>query len=319
MAYPNAGDVRFGVDRGDGTLGTLVVPAASDVKGGVAYGAGGTQYTGTYTMTYTAAANVRNGTDRGDGTTGTLVVPPAGNVRTSTTFDNGTSGTLALPAASDVKSGIGFGTGGVEFSGTYTGPTAYTAAANVRAGTDRGDGTTGTLAVPSPGQVVLGVSTDATVGTFAVPVVGQVNVGYQYGAAGTQYTGTLSSGGYVTNAYAFDADPRPDILAAIDAINTRLDSIATMPGVGQVAVDHDSGGAGNLAYVYQGSGVDGGVVRAYLTSDYDGGTYVIRDQTVTKADGGWIAPMYLDSGLAYTLIYNKQGVYGPSRKDYTVP
>ena len=42
-----AGNVRTGVDRGDGTVGTLDLPAESDVRYGTGYGDGGTEYTGT--------------------------------------------------------------------------------------------------------------------------------------------------------------------------------------------------------------------------------------------------------------------------------
>lgn len=88
---------------------------------------------------------------------------------------------------------------------------------------------------------------------------------------------------------------------------------------GDTAVDHDSGGPANLAYVYQSAGVEDGIVRAYLKSDYDSGDYVVRDQTTTLANGHWLSPLYLNSGLTYTLVYNKPGVYAASRKDYTVP
>ncbi len=45
--YANPGDVRDGVDRGDGTPGTLAVPEVADVRQGVQYGAGGVELTGT--------------------------------------------------------------------------------------------------------------------------------------------------------------------------------------------------------------------------------------------------------------------------------
>lgn len=45
--FPSPYDVRFGVDNGEGDLGTLTSPSASDVRSGVQYGGAGTQYTGT--------------------------------------------------------------------------------------------------------------------------------------------------------------------------------------------------------------------------------------------------------------------------------
>lgn len=41
------GDIQQGVNRGDGGLGTFVVPATGDVEQGVQYGAAGTEFTGT--------------------------------------------------------------------------------------------------------------------------------------------------------------------------------------------------------------------------------------------------------------------------------
>ncbi len=47
--YPIAGNVRTGITYANGTLtGTVVLPAVGDVKAPVQYGAGGTEYTGTY-------------------------------------------------------------------------------------------------------------------------------------------------------------------------------------------------------------------------------------------------------------------------------
>lgn len=45
--FPSPYDVRFGVDNGEGQLGTLTSPATYDVRIGVQYGGNGTQYTGT--------------------------------------------------------------------------------------------------------------------------------------------------------------------------------------------------------------------------------------------------------------------------------
>jgi hypothetical protein len=46
--YPAVGNVRLGIVYANGTMtGTLVVPSPSDVRQGVHYGAGGTEFTGT--------------------------------------------------------------------------------------------------------------------------------------------------------------------------------------------------------------------------------------------------------------------------------
>ncbi len=48
--FPDPFDVRFGVDNGDGELGTLTSPSPSDVRFGVEYGGDGDQYTGIVIM-----------------------------------------------------------------------------------------------------------------------------------------------------------------------------------------------------------------------------------------------------------------------------
>jgi hypothetical protein len=54
--YAAAGDVEAGVDRGDGVLGTLVVPVVGDVRSGTGYGALGTEHTGTLNVSGTAGS-----------------------------------------------------------------------------------------------------------------------------------------------------------------------------------------------------------------------------------------------------------------------
>jgi hypothetical protein len=91
-------------------------------------------------------------------------------------------------------------------------------------------------------------------------------------------------------------------------------------GTGTVPVDHDTGGTDNLRYVVPGggSGVDGGAVRAYLKSDYDAGTYAERGRSTTGADGRWLTPMYLSTGLIFTFTFSKPGVYAVSVKEQLV-
>lgn len=125
---------------------------------------------------------------------------------------------IKLPLPSQVQSGVQYGWGGTELVGSFVGGGggSYTSAANVRFGTDRGDGVIGTLRVPSISQVQNGVPVDAGVGLLTVPSVGgvrsglvygapfapligtfvapgqsDVRSGVQYGASGTEFTGTL--------------------------------------------------------------------------------------------------------------------------------
>jgi hypothetical protein len=48
MDQPAVTNVRSGVSFNFGSIGTVVLPAVSDEHGGTGYGAGGTEYTGTY-------------------------------------------------------------------------------------------------------------------------------------------------------------------------------------------------------------------------------------------------------------------------------
>lgn len=97
-AYTAAANVRSGTDRGDGTTGTLVVPAASHVTIGTTYD---------------------------NGTAGTVTLPIVGDVEAGVTFGAalGSTGTFAVPSAGNVRSGTGYGAGGSEFTGTLTVPT----------------------------------------------------------------------------------------------------------------------------------------------------------------------------------------------------
>lgn len=170
---------------------------------------------------YAAASDVRFGVNRGDGVLGTLYVPPPSQVLLGVSVD-AAIGTLVLPIASDVRSGVQYGAGGAEFTGTYSTGGTYTAASNVRFGTDRGDGVLGTLRVPSASQVLNGVLVDAStgnvvlpsvgdveasvafgassalIGTFQVPAQSDVRSGVPYGADGVQFTGTLVVSGGTT-------------------------------------------------------------------------------------------------------------------------
>jgi hypothetical protein len=191
--YADAGDVRLGTDRGDGTTGTLELPDVSDVRLGTQYGADGTELTGTMdpggAPSYPSAADVRSGTNRGDGTLGTLAVPSPTNVLSGVATDN-TTGSLTLPSAANVRSGTAYGVGGTGSTGTAAIPTA----ADVRLGTAT-DATTGTLAVPTASQVLDGVAVDATTGNVTQPAEADVEEGVTYGANGTEFTGTLDASG----------------------------------------------------------------------------------------------------------------------------
>jgi hypothetical protein len=97
--------------------------------------------------------------------------------------------------------------------------------------------------------------------------------------------------------------------------------VADVFGPGSVLVDHDYGGADNLAYkTAGGAGIDNALIKAYLRSNYDAGLttndYVVA-QAQTNIFGRWVRSMVLDPA-EYTLIYFKQGYYGPDRRNITI-
>jgi hypothetical protein len=88
-----------------------------------------------------------------------------------------------------------------------------------------------------------------------------------------------------------------------------------------VFVDHDYGGAGELTYLTQTeSGISGAEVIVFTKADYDAGlrtSVYVRGSTTTDVNGEWKTPMYLDPAT-YTIVFIKQGFYGPDIKEVTV-
>jgi hypothetical protein len=92
-------------------------------------------------------------------------------------------------------------------------------------------------------------------------------------------------------------------------------------GEGSVLVDHNFGAPDALAYVdSHGNGIEAASIRCYLAADYNLGNYssdFVVASTQTNFNGEWVHPMMLDPAN-YTLIYFKQGDFGPDRRDITV-
>jgi len=105
--FTAAGDITSDAYRGDGDAGTFIVPAENEVKNGVDYGAGGTEYTGTY---------VGSGLDVDD------IVEPRYVIVGHDNYVGGEPGTFVVPVESDVRYGIGYGDAGTEFVGTLVVP-----------------------------------------------------------------------------------------------------------------------------------------------------------------------------------------------------
>ena len=131
-------------------------------------------------------------------------------------------------------------------TGTYSAPSpTYTAAANVRYGTDRGDGVTGTLRVPTPSQVLSGVAVDDTSGNVTLPTAGDVRVGTQYGVSGTGTTGTLQvttggGGSGLTTEQAAAIALLPGINATLGSTTVQVQApVATVDGKITLVVGDD--------------------------------------------------------------------------------
>lgn len=96
-----------------------------------------------------------------------------------------------------------------------------------------------------------------------------------------------------------------------------------LTGEGATQVDHNYGGADNLAYKTAGNvGIVGADIRVYTTDDYDAGNTANENvvaRTTTTTGGRWSRPVMLESG-EYTLVYYKQspGGYGPDTTTITV-
>jgi hypothetical protein len=106
-----------------------------------------------------------------------------------------------------------------------------------------------------------------------------------------------------------------DIQDIVDGIIAGLPSA----GSGDTAVDHDTGGTDHLRYLTPGGDpIDNGGIVAYLTAEYDAGNYANPvANTVTRSDGRWQEPLMLDAGVAYTIVFYKQGVYSATTVEVT--
>lgn len=115
----------------------------------------------------------------------------------------------------------------------------------------------------------------------------------------------------VTNGVTADND------AIVDGILAGIGEIGGGTGDGDVPVNHDYGGTDELRVTQAGTGVDNAAVRAYLTADYDAGTFTVRGLTYTGSDGRFVAPLMLDAD-DYTLVVSKSGVIQTKAVEITV-
>jgi len=89
-------------------------------------------------------------------------------------------------------------------------------------------------------------------------------------------------------------------------------------GDGTVLVDHNTGGADNLRYVYNDEGVNRASIIAYIKSDYDSKIFNSQGRTYTDAQGRWLRPLSLIQGFTYIIVFEKPGAFGPDVTEVTV-
>jgi hypothetical protein len=103
----------------------------------------------------------------------------------------------------------------------------------------------------------------------------------------------------------------------VDTILNKIGAITS----GNILVDHNYGGTDNLtAQTAAGAGIDEVLIQAFLSSDYATGNRsaaFVRGSTRTDVNGRWLTPFALDAET-YTLVYFKQGTYGPNTVNVTV-
>jgi hypothetical protein len=120
-----------------------------------------------------------------------------------------------------------------------------------------------------------------------------------------------------------------EVRAEIDANSTQLAAIKAKTddiapgggaGSGDTLVNHNTPTTDNLRATSGGVGLDNVTIRAYLKSEYDSNplTATLRGTAVTSADGRWVTPLMLDSGLAYTLVYSRTDLKTIT-KEVTIP
>jgi hypothetical protein len=109
---------------------------------------------------------------------------------------------------------------------------------------------------------------------------------------------SVSSGGDATEAN------QEEILTQLGALQDSVDGLsAASGGDGDIAVNHNTGGADNLRVTRNGTGVDECRIRAYLKSEYDAGLRNVKGESLTGNDGRWLSDMMLNAGV-YILTFD---------------
>jgi hypothetical protein len=103
--------------------------------------------------------------------------------------------------------------------------------------------------------------------------------------------------------------------------STPFQAVASGPAIpNTVKVDHNYGAPAALRYQTSGGlPVEGALIRVFRKADYDVGlTSAALAVTQTDANGNWVNPIFLTTGFTYTLLYAKEGLYGPDKHEILV-
>jgi hypothetical protein len=99
-------------------------------------------------------------------------------------------------------------------------------------------------------------------------------------------------------------------------------SLAIVAGRGDTEVDHNYPTSDNLRVLNQDSDpVSGATISAFLKTDYDAGnrgTGYLKGRTSTLDDGRWAQPIYLATGVTYTIQVTKSGSIEITTTEITV-
>lgn len=311
--YPVNGNVRSGIAYAHAAYtGTLVVPAVSDVRNAVQFGAGGTEYTGTVTLP--TAGQVLVGVGYG-----------AGGTQYTGTFDEAARNTD--PAEANVLVGVGYKIANVAKTGTFDLP-SYTLISGVVAAewvvsghdtyTGGSAGTYPTTATTQAAQLaadkaaieaakstVLSTSTILTVtGTYHAPDAAEVISTAVFGAlsatAGTYDVSDVESGNIKLGASIGGVDGVYGGVS-LDAVETAIASALTGYVDEIVAATGGTGARTVTVTVNDGSAVlEGASVRLVKGAETYLQTTDVNGQCVFNVDDGTWAVAITSAGCSFS-------------------
>jgi len=112
-----------------------------------------------------------------------------------------------------------------------------------------------------------------------------------------------------------------DTAAQFSVPSTPFQAAPTAPAIPNVVkVDHNTPTPGNLRYQTAGGiPVEAAIVRVYYKTAFDlGQTDTPLAVTLTNVQGNWVNPISVTTGYTYTIVYAKEGLYGPNSVEITV-